>query len=101
MEKRIPVACTLGPTEAVDQLGEWQALQRRVLSSERIDGGVRLRMPAELHEAVDDLARREQDCCRFLSITVTVAGTETVVEITSEQQEAGPVIDLLTGTAPS
>jgi len=97
VKKRIPVACTLGPTEAVDQLGEWQDLQRSLLSVDRISGGVRLRLPVEVHASAVDLARREQSCCRFLVITVTVEESEVILDITSDQPEAGPVIDLLAG----
>lgn len=97
MKKRIPVACSLGPNEAVDQLGEWEALQRRLLAVERIDGGIRMRLPGELRSTIEDLARREQNCCRFLAIAVHLDGDDTMVEITSDQPEAAPVIDLLAG----
>ena len=97
MAKRIPVACTLGPNQAANQLGEWQALHPQSLGTERIAGGVRLRLPARLHATVEDLAQREQTCCAFLAISVTDEGDETIVEVTSDQPEAAPVIDVLTG----
>ena len=100
MKKTIPVACTLGASEAANQLDEWRALHARIDRTERIEGGIRLRLAADLHATVDDLARRERACCRFLTIVVSATDSATVVEITSEQPAAGPVIDLLAGTKP-
>ncbi len=101
VKKRIPVACTLGPSQAVDQLAEWQELHAQIRSVERIDDGVRLRLPSELYAAAQDLARREEECCRFLAISVGLDGSDSVVEITSDQPEAVPVIDLLAGFSAS
>jgi len=97
VKKSIPVACSLDHGSAVDQLAEWHALQADVLATERVPNGIRMRLSGELRDAVEDLARREQACCRFLSISIAVDGTEIVVDIVSDQLGAGPVIDLLAG----
>ncbi len=100
VKKRIPVACTLGPSAAVDQLVEWQTLHGLRLAVERIEHGVRMRWPLELRTVIEDLAEREQACCQFLTIEVTVDGSDAVmVDITSDQPEAVPVIELLAGIA--
>lgn len=94
---RIPIACSLAPDRAQDQLGEWAELRRRATSVEQLDTGVRIMAPAELAEQVRDLARREAACCAFLDIATAVRDGSVVVTITSPDPAAGPVIQLLAG----
>ncbi|MDH3706051.1 MAG: hypothetical protein OES57_08290 [Acidimicrobiia bacterium] len=93
----IPIACTLGPDDAVAQLGEWTVLQGELVHSEPVPGGYRLVFPAGLADQVRDLARREAGCCAFLDLEVTAEAHTVAVTITSPDPQAMPVIELLAG----
>jgi hypothetical protein len=92
-----PIACRLTTADAARQALEWTDLQPRSSSTIAIDGGARMRFPADLADLVGDLAAREATCCSFLTITTRLAGDELELDITSDQPEAAPVISLLTG----
>ena len=89
--------CTLGPSEAESQLGEWEALQAHVLSVGEIPDGVRLHFPNHLEPTVRDLAAREATCCSFLELTATRLETSFRLDVTSQHDDAAPIIALLTG----
>ena len=76
---------------------EWHDLRDRAHRIERIEGGVAMTAGVELHDAVADLARREAACCTFLSLSLTRTDDEIRLEITSDNPDAAPVIDLITG----
>jgi hypothetical protein len=68
-----PRACSLAPGEAAGRAAEFRALASRALESrERRDGTVVLTFRGEpgVRRAVDDLARRERECCSFLHFRV-------------------------------
>ena len=77
-------ACSLTPGDAADRAEEFRALARRSLSGrERSQEEVRLRFRDEpgVPEAVEDLARRERECCRFLTLEVERSGGEVTLAI--------------------
>lgn len=97
-QKSEPVACSLTKKQARSQLQEWRDLQSISLGIERLDDGVRMRLPASVEADLADLARREAACCTFLSISTTRASdAEIIVEITSAVPDALPVIHGLSG----
>jgi hypothetical protein len=56
-----------------------------------------MRFPVEFESVIADLAHREATCCAFLDINSTSAHGEIVVEVTSANPDALPVISLLAG----
>lgn len=92
-----PVACTLSETAATDQVLEWTDLRGQATDIGTMPSGARMRFPAELEPAVADLAGREAACCAFLDISTRRSGGDLVVEVTSQNPDALPVISLLVG----
>ncbi len=93
----IPVVCTLSDSDAGRQAQEWVELRSHTIASERIPSGVALTFGIDLADTVEALAAREATCCAFLSLTTHRTATEIRLEVTSESEGAGVVIDLLTG----
>ncbi len=93
----IPIACTLTTADAARQLGEWQQLRRQATEVTTLADGVRMALPVELADTLDDLAAREASCCAFLTIATSRSSGQAVVDITSDQPDALPVISLLVG----
>ncbi|MGI9015965.1 MAG: hypothetical protein ACR2HR_02480 [Euzebya sp.] len=93
----IPIACSLSADDAANQVLEWTDLQRHVLSTQVLPHGVVMTLPLELAEVIEDLARREAACCGFLDITTTQMPDHVRLQITSEQDQALPVIQMLSG----
>lgn len=48
--------------------------------------------PVDLYDSVNDLAKREAECCAFLAITTTRSERETRLEISSDDPDAAPII---------
>ena len=94
----LPVACTLTKKGAVDQAQEWTDLHQHIIGVESVPGGARMSFPIEFESLVADLAHREATCCAFLDISTSTAGGELVVDVTSTNPEALPVISLLAGS---
>ncbi len=94
--RRIPVACDLPEPDSVRQALEWSDLRRYLLRRRPIEAGVELTFPAEVEGVLRDLARREAECCRFLSLTVAQTDRDVRLEITGPP-EAAVVIELLAG----
>ncbi len=92
-----PVACTLTTKEQATRAVEWSDLRGRALSATRVEGGVALSFPIELADVVEDLAAREATCCTFLALATTRRTNDLRLVVTSENPEAGPVIDLVAG----
>ncbi|MDX2378446.1 MAG: hypothetical protein QNM02_01650 [Acidimicrobiia bacterium] len=97
MSEQIPVACTLTTKDAAAQVVEWTDLRMMMLDVERVEGGVEMRFPIALADAVRDLSAREATCCAFLTLVTTDRGDEVELRITSDAPEAAAVIDLLAG----
>ena len=97
MKKSIPISCTLTPDQATDQVSDWQQLQQQAQSSRRIPGRVAMTFAVELAPIVEDLAAGEALCCSFLSLTTSRRSETVLLEITSNDPAAKPVIDVLAG----
>ena len=96
-DESTPVACTLTTKDASQRVLEWQNLHRVVRRAERVDGGVRLDTDPELLDRLADLARREETCCAFLTISTWADDEAAHMEITSANPDAAPVIERLAG----
>ena len=91
------VVCRLTPRGAEEQALEWVDLQQLALSAAPLAAGAQMRFPAEQAERIAGLAEREAACCTFLAIATRVEGEVCVVEITSQNPDALPVIAALRG----
>ena len=97
-EGKKPIACTLSPVDANDQLAQWSELRQLARKTERLAHGVAMTFAESEHDAVLDVAKREATCCAFLSFATGVSDGELRLEITSAQSDAWPVIATLSGT---
>lgn len=96
--RRLDVACELKAAEIGGRADEWRRLRERAdARAEPIPGGARLRLRPDLWEAVDDLARREADCCGFLDFELSTAGDGLRLDVTSPAIDAQAVIACLVG----
>jgi DNA-binding transcriptional MerR regulator len=88
------IVCTLDPGETDRRVADWRATAASAEAVEPIEGGMRLRFPpdADLGPVVA-LVTAEQDCCRFLSFTITI-GTTTTLDIVGPADTV-PVIQSL------
>ena len=72
----LPKACSLTPEEGAGRAAEFRALAKRSLRTrERSEGEVVLSFapgPGTLDQ-VEDLARRERECCPFLDLAVSAS----------------------------
>jgi hypothetical protein len=93
----IPIACTLTTKGANKQAMEWTELRDHAHTVTELDTGVRMAFPAQMLDAVDDLARRERACCAFLRLTTMVADDVLTLDILSDDPDALPVIWELAG----
>lgn len=100
-DEPLPVSCSLGAQDAVGQASEWSDLLGRASAVEALPGGARMRFPLDMAAAVADLAEREAQCCGFLDIDLRTTDGELVLEMTSANPGAWPVISALTGVANS
>jgi hypothetical protein len=62
---------------------------------------VRMFFPIERQAALLDLVERESTCCSFLDIITRAEPDQFMVQITSTNPDALPVIALLGGLTPS
>ena len=72
-----PIACDMSRARDTpeDRLAEYGELfQRALLERERRDGAVVLVFAADARDQVEDLARREHDCCPFVDYRVEADG---------------------------
>ena len=92
-----PVVCTLTASAAAGQAFEWSDLSDQAIAVQSVPGGARMRLPSDLESHITDLTRREADCCAFLDFRSTVVDGELILDITSPNPDALPVIALLTG----
>ncbi len=92
-----PVVCTLTSKDAVGQAFEWSDLRGKAIAVEALTGGARIRFPSDLESHLGDLTKREAECCAFLDFMTVVADGELILDITSPNPDALPVIALLAG----
>ncbi len=93
----VPIACTLQPSDARSQLGEWQELGGRV--SERAERVSPTRLELTLVPGADiapviDLAQREIACCSFFSFALEIQ-VEHLVLVVEVPAEAAGILDQL------
>ena len=92
------MACELDGAEAGDRAQEWQRLLADYgLGTEPAVGGLRLWVAAAGLAAVEDLVRREAQCCRFLDLEVSAQGDRVRVDITSPVAGADRVVASMMG----
>jgi hypothetical protein len=97
---RIPIACTLAPSEQVDRGGEWARMLARASSRELTDGRAELTFPREpaLASELADLVAREVDCCAFFTFTLTVS-RDVILLAVSAPDEAKELVTAFTEEA--
>lgn len=99
---RIPIACTLRPSEARSQLGEWQVVLRRAThGTERVSPN---RLELSLVPDADvgplvSLARREVACCPFFSFTLEIHADRLVLAVEVPDDAVEMLDELVSGTA--
>jgi len=80
----LPKSCSLTPSEGSERAAEFRALARHALRSRELVGERVLlrydRQPA-VADAVEDLARRERECCPFLELEVSASASEVTLAI--------------------
>jgi heme-degrading monooxygenase HmoA len=82
----IGASCTLDAGERAERLAAWRAVRTRALSTDELDGGLRLVLaPSEPLEPLATLVAQESECCAFYRFTLRVDGPARVLEI-----DAGP-----------
>src|SRR5699024_10603515 len=90
-----PVACSLGPEQG-GRVVRWRALlgdAPRV----RLGGGVRADLPISSAAELMDLSVAEQECCPFLTFTITLLGRRVALTVTAPP-EGMPMVDEIMGT---
>jgi DNA-binding transcriptional MerR regulator len=94
------VACTLAADDQPARLAEWTELLALVEHREPIDGGVRLRFPADpvLAGRLADLATREHACCSFFTFTLHPASNAVTLDVQGPDDAAAIIADFF-GTA--
>lgn len=94
------IACTLSAREVSDRLAQWESVVADAAGREAIDGGTRLRFGRDVDiAALAALIAAEQDCCRFVTFTLTVGADRVLLDVTGTA-DAQPVIDALIGAVP-
>ena len=71
MAERLPIACTLSPSELKDREGAWRKLLGSgLVEREPVPGGIRLRPAPGAATALLDLIDLERECCAWISFEV-------------------------------
>ncbi|MFN2569861.1 MAG: hypothetical protein ABR564_09725 [Candidatus Dormibacteria bacterium] len=79
----VPIACSLSAEDLPGREAEWRSLAAASSTRERIDGGVRLTIPASARSLADvvDITRREKECCPFFTFTLIEQQPGMILEI--------------------
>jgi hypothetical protein len=91
-----PHACSLSPSERAGRGAEFRALADAALvNRERRDGVVRLGFRDEpaVRATVEDLMRRERECCPFLDFRVVAERGVVTLEIAATDPADRPALD--------
>jgi MerR family transcriptional regulator, copper efflux regulator len=92
-----PIACTLSPDRATDQLARWHALRATATARERVPDGVRIRFDRNSDiTQIAELIAAEQDCCRFFTFNLGVDNDAVTVTVAAPA-DARPILDELFG----
>lgn len=87
------VACTLEVGDRPSRAEEWRRLRDDSgLGVEIIDRALRIWPNPASWSAVDDLARRESECCAFLGFDLVAEGDRLYLDVTSPVPEGAFVI---------
>ena len=80
---KIPIACTLTPTEAPDRIVAWRAALAKAHTRESTAEGFRLRFAVDAAIAAElgDLAAREVECCAFFTFTLAISAGELLLDV--------------------
>jgi hypothetical protein len=89
------ITCSLVGADVDRQLGAWGRLGPSLRRSAPTDRGLSLWFDAAVEPTLRDVAAKEKDCCSFLVLDVVPEGEAVRLDITSESEEARPVIDAL------
>jgi hypothetical protein len=93
-----PIACALQPGSMAGRMDDWDRLVGFVTARWATDSGVRLEFaPQAPIDEVARLAAAEQDCCSFLSFSLTVDGRGVALEVRAPDY-ALPIVHALFGT---
>lgn len=91
----LPLACSLTASEQSERADEIRELARGALVSRRRDEGrvvLSFRADPGVADEVEDLARRERECCPFLELSVERGGGLVALSI-GAAPDAQPVLD--------
>ena len=96
---RPALACTLGPADLQDRVGEWRSVLGHAQGRSVVAGGVQVLLPADpaLTARVATLVALEQQCCSFLEFTLTVRAPGRLRLTATASPEAMPVLHGLLG----
>lgn len=97
--ERVPIACTLGTDSLKGRIEDWQQLLSHAAGREPITQGIRAIFNTTV--PLDDLMRlaaAEQDCCQFLSFSITVDNRGIGLEVTAPP-DALTIVESLFGAA--
>jgi hypothetical protein len=80
---KVTIACSLAPSEAKAQLGQWQQLRRIFEGVERasphqVELGL---LPEADLTSVVGLAQKEKACCPFFTFSVEIEATRLALEL--------------------
>jgi hypothetical protein len=99
---KIPIACTLQPSDARSQLGEWQEMLHQVTNrSERV---LPNRLELSLIPDADigpliSLAQREAACCTFFSFAIVIQADRLILAVGVPDNAAEILDQLVSSTA--
>ncbi|MHA4848120.1 MerR family transcriptional regulator [Rhodococcus sp. MSC1_016] len=93
-----PVACTHGGDQKGERIQQWRQVLDSATGREDIDGGLRLRFPADpdLVADVARLATAEQGCCAFFDFTLQLTPGALVMSVRAPEA-AEPLVTELFG----
>lgn len=99
--RHLDVICELSSSGTAVRTDEWVDLRAHVLRADRVPGGIRLWLPAELVETVRDLARRESACCGFLDLEVALETDVVRLDVTTAASAPSLLLDFLSSSDSS
>jgi hypothetical protein len=91
----LPIACTLGATDAAARLARWRALSEARLSVRRTADRlvVRYEPRSGVHAELDALVAAERECCAFAKWEVSRDSKHVVLQIRSDAHGIAAIAD--------
>ena len=99
-QPKLPIACSLAPTELADRRAVWKQLCTRALRERRvIPDGVQLVFDARegVEDQLHELTRLEAQCCSFADWRVRRGSEVVVLDVTAPAEAVAAVRALLDG----